>query len=310
MHVGDLDGHGAKVKNTWTANVVVTVHDASHGPVGNATVTGVWSNGASGTSQCSTDAGGQCPVSVGGIRKVTSVDFTVTGVTHGTLTYEAADNHDDEGDASTGTTITVYRDENQPPVASFTWSCNGLTCNFDGSGSSDPDPDGTIERHTWDFGHGSPTTGETISHTYDVEGTYTVVLTVVDNRGASDSDTQQVTVGGSGGGTAHVAGLTGEGVVGERGRWNAVVTVTVHNQDHGPLVGAMVSGKWIDGATGEMSCITNSSGQCSITKSNLKSNVGSATFQVDDVIHTAHSYNPGDNHDPLGTLPTISVPKP
>src|SRR5262249_55684811 len=39
-----------------------------------------------------------------------------------------------------------------PPTARFTFECTGLTCRFDGSGSTDPD--GTIAAHYWSFGDG------------------------------------------------------------------------------------------------------------------------------------------------------------
>src|SRR5262249_41433832 len=42
---------------------------------------------------------------------------------------------------------------NAPPVASFTITCNGLTCNFNGSASSDSD--GTITSYAWNFGDGT-----------------------------------------------------------------------------------------------------------------------------------------------------------
>jgi PKD repeat protein len=82
---------------------------------------------------------------------------------------------------------------NQPPVASFTYDYVDLTCDFDGSGSYDPD--GTITVWDWGFGDGSNDTGATVSHTYQDAGTYTVTLTVTDNEGATDTDTKDVTVG-------------------------------------------------------------------------------------------------------------------
>jgi PKD repeat protein len=77
---------------------------------------------------------------------------------------------------------------NQAPVASFTFTCAGLSCSFDGSGSSDPD--GTVVSYAWNFGDGANGAGATATHTYAGAGTFPVTLTVTDNDGASD---QQVT---------------------------------------------------------------------------------------------------------------------
>ena len=81
---------------------------------------------------------------------------------------------------------------NVDPVASFTSSCTGLTCSFNGSASSDSD--GTITSYAWTFGDGQTGTGATTSHTYAGAGTYTVVLTATDNQGATDSSTGSVSV--------------------------------------------------------------------------------------------------------------------
>jgi PKD repeat protein len=82
---------------------------------------------------------------------------------------------------------------NQPPVASFTANCTDLSCDFDGSASSDPD--GTIVSHDWDFGDGTTATGPTPpAHTYAAAGTYSVRLTVTDNGGVADSLTKSVSV--------------------------------------------------------------------------------------------------------------------
>ncbi|WP_235017872.1 PKD domain-containing protein [Thermomonospora echinospora] len=81
---------------------------------------------------------------------------------------------------------------NEPPTASFTRNCDQLECGFNASGSTDSD--GTITGYEWDFGDGSTGTGQTASHTYTEAGTYTVKLTVTDNRGDTGTATQQITV--------------------------------------------------------------------------------------------------------------------
>ena len=107
MHVGDLDRTITNQGGTWTAIATITVHDSNHSPVANATVSGSWSSG--GTGSCTTSGSGQCAVSKSTIPKSTgSVIFTVVNVAHATLAYNAPDNHDPDGD-STGTRITLSR---------------------------------------------------------------------------------------------------------------------------------------------------------------------------------------------------------
>jgi PKD repeat protein len=82
---------------------------------------------------------------------------------------------------------------NTPPTASFTSSCTNGSCQFDASASADPD--GTIASYIWNFGDStSPGTGVTANHIYAASGTYTVSLTVTDNRGASSTTTGTVQV--------------------------------------------------------------------------------------------------------------------
>jgi|GEM_PF-4636878 len=56
------------------------------------------------------------------------------------------------------------------------------------------DPDGTITSYSWDFGDGETGSGVVVTHSYGSVGVYTVVLTVVDNLGATDSDSVVVEV--------------------------------------------------------------------------------------------------------------------
>lgn len=81
---------------------------------------------------------------------------------------------------------------NQPPNASFTFNCTDLSCSFNGSGSSDSD--GTIASYAWTFGDGSSASGVTTNHSYAAGGTFNVTLTVTDDDGATDNDSQSVTV--------------------------------------------------------------------------------------------------------------------
>lgn len=60
------------------------------------------------------------------------------------------------------------------------------------SGASSFDPDGSIVTYQWTFGDGQSASGMNTSHAYATPGTYTVTLTVTDNRGATNADTATV----------------------------------------------------------------------------------------------------------------------
>jgi hypothetical protein len=86
----------------WTVEIMIAVVDNLGDSVSNATVTGDWSGGASGTDSCTTDAIGHCAISKGGLKSnVSSVIFTVSGIAHASLNY------DDSG-ASTITVVSPY----------------------------------------------------------------------------------------------------------------------------------------------------------------------------------------------------------
>jgi PKD repeat protein/subtilisin family serine protease len=93
--------------------------------------------------------------------------------------------------------FTVQPATNQPPTARFSYSPGspnvGQLIQFDASASSDPD--GTIVSYSWEFGDGETATGVRVNKRYGTAGTYTVRLTVQDDRGATDTETKQVTVG-------------------------------------------------------------------------------------------------------------------
>ncbi|MBN1784335.1 MAG: PKD domain-containing protein [Candidatus Bathyarchaeota archaeon] len=85
---------------------------------------------------------------------------------------------------------------NKPPIAIFTESAHRVdtseVISFDASYSYDLD--GTIVSYSWDFGDGTTATGVEVDHGYTDDGTYTVILTVTDDDGATDNDEDTKTV--------------------------------------------------------------------------------------------------------------------
>lgn len=80
---------------------------------------------------------------------------------------------------------------NQPPLANFTTTVNGLQVTFNDTST---DPDGTIVAWQWIFGDGGSATVRIPAHTYPAAGNYTVSLTVTDDRGATNTRTTVITV--------------------------------------------------------------------------------------------------------------------
>jgi PKD repeat protein len=87
--------------------------------------------------------------------------------------------------------VPVSTQANAPPTASFTSSCIGLTCTFTDLSS---DGDGTVVGFHWDFGDGAAAATQNATHAYASAGTYVVVLTATDDRGATGTLSQPVTV--------------------------------------------------------------------------------------------------------------------
>ncbi|MFH1121882.1 MAG: FG-GAP-like repeat-containing protein [Bacteroidota bacterium] len=87
---------------------------------------------------------------------------------------------------------------NQPPVASFSFSANGLTADFTDAST---DADGIIVSWAWDFGDGNISNLQNPSHTYENANTYVVTLTVTDDNGDTGNTLQIIVVQPGPGGT-------------------------------------------------------------------------------------------------------------
>jgi PKD repeat protein len=96
--------------------------------------------------------------------------------------------------------ITVYvkRGEplpNSPPTAAFSYNISELTVDFTDQST---DSDGYIVKWSWNFGDGSTSTAQSPIHTYAVDGTYNVSLTVTDDNGSTGSVSENVTLSSNG----------------------------------------------------------------------------------------------------------------
>jgi glucose/arabinose dehydrogenase/PKD repeat protein len=90
---------------------------------------------------------------------------------------------------------------NQPPtavaVATPTTGSAPLTVDFDGTGSTDPDPGDTLS-YAWDLdddGAYDDSTASQPTFTYTTQGSFNASLRVTDSHGASDTDSVTITVG-------------------------------------------------------------------------------------------------------------------
>jgi hypothetical protein len=172
------------------------------------------------------------------------------------------------------------------------------------------DIDGTIASVEWSVDGGSfqPTVFNSGSGFYEAswdtttatDGAHVLNARATDNLGAQDTDSNSVTVSNGGGPTSlHVGDLDGAGTS-QGGKWTAFVTIIVHDSNHSPVAGALVSGAWSNGASGSASCTTDSAGVCTVSKNNIRNNFTSVTFTVNSVTHSTLIYNSPDNHDPDG----------
>lgn len=191
---------------------------------------------------------------------------------------------------------------NQPPSASFTESCAGLTCTFTDAST---DADGTITAYSWNFGDNTGSTTRSPSHTYTSAGTYAVSLTVTDDDAASGSTSRQITVSAPPeAAKMRIASLTGSAANGNKTTWRASVVITVSDTAGAPVAGATVSGTWTVGAAD--TCTTGSTGTCTVQSDNLsRRTISSVTFTVTGVTHATLAYDSSANAE---TSETIAKP--
>lgn len=91
---------------------------------------------------------------------------------------------------------------------------------FDASAST-ADAGGVLVGYAWDFGDGGTATGRTASHTFKTAGSFTVTLTVTDDRGHVASTSRVVTVAAGANPTASFSISPTSGIPGQQITFNA-----------------------------------------------------------------------------------------
>ncbi len=119
--------------------------------------------------------------------------FTTAGIFPVSLTVT-----DDKGAQDVETHPVQAGSVNNPPTAAFLYSPTlplvSQWVQFDASASTDSD--GSIASYAWSFGDGSAVaTGVVVYHQFATSGTFPVTLTVTDDDGATNAETQLVQVG-------------------------------------------------------------------------------------------------------------------
>lgn len=159
------------------------------------------------TTSCPDATSGDCVRDPAGIVTGYSWSFgdgatgsgsSVGHVYHGPGTYLVTLTIRDNLGRSADITRAVVVTAATPPTAVIALSPTdpdvGDTVFFNANGST-ATPPRTIVSYTWDFGDGSSGNGATRTHTYTSAGTFTVLLTVTDDRSQVGTATETVTVG-------------------------------------------------------------------------------------------------------------------
>ncbi|MEW6429107.1 MAG: PKD domain-containing protein [Thermodesulfobacteriota bacterium] len=132
----------------------------------------------------------------GGTATGVSVDHTYAAAGVYGATVTVTDDEGGTGIAGVVITVTSAGAANTPPIAILETDVNSgpgpLAVSFDAGASSDID--GSIVAYAWNFGDGATATGSFVQHTYDIEGTYTVRLTITDDLGATAETTTLIVV--------------------------------------------------------------------------------------------------------------------
>jgi subtilase family protein/Big-like domain-containing protein/Calx-beta domain-containing protein len=169
------------------------------------------------------------------------------------------------------------------------------------SDTEDPDDSLTVDWNV-DGGGWQPAAYNSASGYYEAtwvttgvaDGDYTIYARATDSAGNSTTDSVGVTVGEVVVGTMHVGDIDGS-VNPKNKKWQALVTVLIHDDADSPLDNVAVVGAWSGSFTGTATGTSGPDGMVTFT-TGLISSSDPVTFTVIDVTGSLE-YSPGENHD-------------
>jgi len=186
-------------------------------------------------------------------------------------------------------------------AASTTSGVAPLAVTFNGSGSSDPD--GTISSYAWNFGDGTTGSGATAGKTFSAAGTYTVTLTVTDNRGGKGVSSAVIQVSPNQSKVLRVGSITLAVVTTSSGK-SVRVTVRVTDGNGVAQSGVTVSAAFSGLISRNVSGKTDTSGVAVLSSPSTKAS-GTVTFKVNGLDKRGYTYNAALN---AVTQQSITVP--
>ncbi|MCP4214721.1 MAG: PKD domain-containing protein [bacterium] len=199
---------------------------------------------------------------------------------------------DDEG-AEGQTTQSILAAPNQAPTAAFGYSDTSLTVTFTDQSTDD----GTIASWAWNFGDGNTSTAQNPVHTYAAAGTFTVSLTVTDNKGLSDSTNQNVTV--TSGPEVYVYSISTSANKAGR-KYSATSNIVIRDTNNNLVNGAVVYITWSGVVSGSVTGTTNKRGKVTFKTSKVSS-TGPFTIMVTNV-SASLPYNASLNNQTTQTV--------
>lgn len=197
LTVVDDDGASASMTRTITvtgAGNVAPVAAIAATPLSGTAPLNVSFNGGGSTDSDGSIASYNWTFGDGSNATGVTTQHTYSNAGSYTATLRVTDNNGASG--SQTVQIVVSAPQNTPPSASFvaapTTGTAPLLVTLNANQSSDGD--GSIVSYSWSFGDGANGSGKNTVHTFSQPGTYVLALTVTDDDGASDTDSQTIVV--------------------------------------------------------------------------------------------------------------------
>ena len=315
VFVNDIDATSAWVdSSTWSLAYTFTIVDHQNQLVENATLSGRWARGLSGTFTCTTDASGACTVAVETVTdQLSEVEAEVLNIDHWLLTYNKDNNHDVDG-SSNGTKLKVVPPADRPTVSvadldaisawtsSITWESSIVVTLVDNLGKPAANAtvfglwskglSGTLVCVTDNNGQCVIEAGTLPESIEQLELEVTAVFHTMlyydegnNDDPDNDSDGTKMRIDAP----AYRPGMQINSMTGtaswlDGNRWQAEATLTVLDDQMNPVSNAVVVFEWTKGATDSGTCVTDVNGQCTVTQL-LSNRDGDTKLEIISLTH-------------------------